>query len=283
MALVTMEEILTKANEGNYAVGGFNMNNLEFLQAIVEAAEEENSPVIIQASEGALNYMNMHYALPMAISAAEEASVPLAIHLDHGGGFEQIIKCIRNGFTSVMIDGSKLPFEENIELTKKVIEAAKAVGVSVEAELGKIGGTEDGHTVDEREATFTKVDEAEEFVERTNVDALAIAIGTAHGPYEGEPKLDFKRLDKINQALGLPLVLHGASGVPKESISQAIDLGINKINVNTAFQQAWTAKVRDVLKDPDVYDPRKICGPGREAMKKAVKEKIRLFGSQNKA
>lgn len=281
MSLVTMKEILDKANEENYAVGGFNMNNLEFLQAIVEAAEEENSPVIIQASEGAINYMNMHYALPMAISAAENASVPLAIHLDHGSGFDAIMNCIRNGFTSVMIDASKEPFEENVAQTQKVVEAAHAVDVSVEAELGKIGGTEDGHTV--KNASLADPDECAEFVERTNVDALAVAFGTAHGVYQGEPELDFDLLDEVDSSIDTPIVMHGASGVPNESVAKAVELGVNKINVNTAFQQAWTAKVREVLEDPDVYDPRNICGPGREAMKEAVKDKIRLFGSQNKA
>lgn len=281
MSLVSMKEILDKADEENYAVGGFNMNNLEFLQAIVEAAEEENSPVIIQASEGALRYMNMHYALPMAISAAEEADVPLAIHLDHGGSYEKIIKCIRNGFTSVMIDASKKPFEENVAQTQKVVEAAHAVDVSVEAELGKIGGSEDGHTV--KSASLADPDECVEFVDRTNVDALAVAFGTAHGVYKGEPELDFELLDEVNNSIDVPIVMHGASGVPDESVAKAVELGVNKINVNTAFQQAWTKKVREVLEDPEVYDPRDICGPGREAMKEKVKEKIRLFGSQNKA
>ncbi len=281
MSLVSMKEILDKANEENYAVGGFNMNNLEFLQAIVEAAEEENSPVIIQASEGALRYMNMHYALPMAISAAEAADVPLAIHLDHGGSYEKIIKCIRNGFTSVMIDASKKPFEENVAQTQKVVEAAHAVDVSVEAELGKIGGSEDDHTV--KSASLADPDECVEFVERTNVDALAVAFGTAHGVYEGEPELDFELLQEVDNSIEVPIVMHGASGVPDESVAKAVERGVNKINVNTAFQQAWTKKVREVLEDPDVYDPRDICGPGREAMKEKVKEKIRLFGSQNKA
>ncbi|KXS45724.1 MAG: fructose-bisphosphate aldolase, class II [Candidatus Frackibacter sp. T328-2] len=283
MSLVPMSDILEKANKEGYAVGGFNMNNLEALQAIIEAAEEENSPVILQASEGAIRYINMEYAAAMAKAAGEKASVPVALHLDHGSNFEKIIQCIRNGFSSVMIDGSKLPFEENIALTNKVIEAAHAAGISVEAELGKIGGTEDDHTVEEKAATMTDPDEAVEFVEKTDVDALAIAIGTAHGVYKGDPELDFDRLKTINQRLDIPIVLHGASGVPNDDIAKAIELGINKINVNTAFQQAFTAKMREVLEDPEVYDPRKICGPAKDAMKEKVIEKIRLFGSNNKA
>ncbi|ADL13725.1 class II fructose-1,6-bisphosphate aldolase [Acetohalobium arabaticum] len=283
MSLVPMSDILTKANEEGYAVGGFNMNNLEALQAIIEAAEEENSPVILQASEGAIRYIDMEYAVAMAKAAGEKASVPVAFHLDHGGSFEKVIQCIRNGFSSVMIDGSELPFEENIALTNKVIEAASAVGVSVEAELGMLGGAEDDKEVEDQDATLTNPEEAVEFVDKTGVDALAVAIGTAHGVYKGEPELDFERLDNINQKVAVPLVLHGASGVSDEDIAEAIELGINKINVNTAFQQAFTAKTRQVLEDPDVYDPRKICGPSREAMKEKVIEKIRLFGSHNKA
>lgn len=283
MSLVPMSDILEKANKKGYAVGGFNMNNLEALQAIIEAAEEENSPVILQASEGAIRYIDMEYAVAMAKAAGEKASVPVAFHLDHGGSFEKTIQCIRNGFSSVMIDGSELPFEENIALTNKVIEAASAVGVSVEAELGMLGGAEDDKEVEDQDATLTNPEEAVEFVDRTGVDALAVAIGTAHGVYNGEPELDFERLDNINQKVEVPLVLHGASGVSDEDIAEAIELGINKINVNTAFQQAFTAKMRNVLEDPDVYDPRKICGPSREAMKEKVIEKIRLFGSNNKA
>ncbi|SJZ48515.1 class II fructose-1,6-bisphosphate aldolase [Selenihalanaerobacter shriftii] len=283
MSLVPMSDILEKANREGYAVGGFNMNNLEALQAIIEAAEEEKSPVIVQASEGAIRYINMEYAVALAKAAADKASVPVALHLDHGGSFEKIIQCIRNGFSSVMIDGSKLPFAENIDLTNKVIESAHAAGVTVEAELGKIGGTEDEHTVEDKAATMTDPDEAVEFIEKTAVDALAIAIGTAHGVYKGDPELDFGRLEEINEKVEIPLVLHGASGVSDADIAKAIDLGINKINVNTAFQQIFTAKMREVLEDPEVYDPRKICGPAKDAMKEKVKEKIRLFGSNNKA
>jgi fructose-bisphosphate aldolase class II len=208
----------------------------------------------------------------------------VALHLDHGSSFDVIMRCIREGFSSVMFDGSKYPFQENIKLTKEVVKAAHSVGVTVEAELGKIGGAEDDVVVEDRDAKFTNPDEAEEFVEKTGVDALAIAIGTAHGVYKGKPKLDFDRLDKINSLLNMPLVLHGASGVPEEAVRKAVTMGINKVNVNTAFQQAFTAKIRELFaNDSELYDPRKYCGPGRDAIKAKVKQKIEILGSKNKA
>ena len=284
MNLVPMADILNKANEEGYAVGGFNINNMEFLQGIIEGAEEANSPLILATSEGAIRYIGMEYVLGMVEAATKDTDIPVALHLDHGSSFEKAMECIRRGYSSVMIDGSKYPFEENIAMTKKVVEAAHSVGVSVEAELGKLGGTEDDHTVEEREATFTDPDEAVEFVERTGIDALAVAIGTAHGVYKGEPDLDFDRLEAINNKIDIPLVLHGASGVPDSDVRKAVSFGINKVNVNTAFQQAFTAKVKELFaEDPDLYDPRKYCGPGRDAIKERVKEKIDVLGSKNKA
>ena len=284
MNLVPMADILNKANEGGYAVGGFNINNLEFLQAIVQAAEETGSPLILQTSEGALKYIGVDYVVGMVQAATKNTTVPVALHLDHGSSFEVIMQCIRNGYSSVMIDGSHLPFEENVRLTSKVVEAAHAVGVSVEAELGRLGGTEDDLSVDEEDATLTNPEEAEEFVKRTGVDALAIAIGTAHGVYKGEPKLDFDRLKVIKERIKIPVVLHGASGIPEEDLKKAVSLGVCKVNVNTDFQQAYAAKVREVLaNDPEVFDPRKICGPGREAIKAAVIEKIMFLGSNGRA
>ncbi|WP_069650546.1 class II fructose-1,6-bisphosphate aldolase [Caloranaerobacter ferrireducens] len=282
--LVSGKEILLDAHKKGYAVGAFNVNNMEIVQAIIEAAKETNSPVILQASQGGLKYAGVEYIAAMAKVAAETAKVPVAIHLDHGTDFVQIMKCIRNGFTSVMIDGSKYPLEENIAITKKVVEIAHAVGVSVEAELGKIGGTEDDITVDERDATFTDPDEAERFVKETGVDYLAIAIGTAHGPYKGEPKLDFDRLKVIKERLNMPLVLHGSSGVPEESIRKAVSLGVNKINIDTDIRMAFNRGVREfVNNNPDVYDPRKILGPAREEMKKVIIEKMIMFGSAGRA
>jgi fructose-bisphosphate aldolase, class II len=284
MRLVPMADILNKANDEGYAVGGFNINNLEFIQGIIWAAEEKNSPFIIQTSEGAIKYMGMDYLVGMVEAAVRNTHIPVALHLDHGSGFDIVMNCIKNGYSSVMFDGSHYPYQENIAITSKIVEAAHAVGVTVEAELGKVGGTEDNISVDERDATFTDPDQAVEFVEKTGVDALAIAIGTAHGVYKGEPKLDFDRLKTIKGLLNMPLVLHGASGVPLADLQKAISLGINKVNINTDFQQVFTAKIRELFAgDPDLYDPRKYCGPGREAIKAKVIEKIDILGSANKA
>jgi len=284
LPLVTIKELLKAAEQGNYAVGAFNCNNMEIVQAIVQAAEEENSPVIVQASQGAIKYAGLEYITTLTKLAAEQARVPVALHLDHGTSFDQIVKCIRHGFTSVMIDGSAYPLLENIELTNKVVEVAKAAGVSVEAELGKIGGTEDDITVDERDATFTDPQEAKMFVDATGVDALAVAIGTAHGVYKGEPKLDFERLKKIVALVDVPIVLHGSSGVPDEAIKQAISLGVRKVNIDTNLREAFVKKTRQMIEErPEEIDPRKILGPARDAMKEIIKEKIRLFGSSGKA
>lgn len=284
MGLVPITELLEKAEAGGYAVGAFNCNNLEIVQAIIAAAEAEKSPVIMQASQGAIKYAGLDYITAMAKIAAEQASVPVALHIDHGTSFEQVMKCIRSGFSSVMIDGSKLPLEENIALTKKVVDVAHAVGVSVEAELGKIGGTEDDIHVDEKDALFTNPDEAKTFVEQTGVDALAIAIGTAHGQYKGKPELDFARLEKIKSLIATPIVLHGSSGVADEDIKKAISLGVRKVNIDTNIREAFVAKMREVLDaDAKEIDPRKVLGPAREAAIEVIREKIRVFGSNNKA
>lgn len=284
MPLVTVKELLKAAEAGNYAVGAFNCNNMEIIQAIVQAAEEENAPVIVQASQGAIKYAGLEYITALTKLAAEKTKVPVALHLDHGTSFEQVVKCIRHGFTSVMIDGSAYPLPENIKLTNKVIEVARAVGVSVEGELGKIGGTEDDISVDEKEAAFTDPQEAKEFVDATGVDALAVAIGTAHGIYKGEPKLDFERLEKITSLINIPIVLHGSSGVPDEAIKRAINLGVRKVNIDTNLREAFVKKAKQILEEkPGEIDPRKILGPARDAMKEVIKEKIRLFGSSGKA
>jgi fructose-bisphosphate aldolase class II len=257
---------------------------MEIVQAIVDAAEAEKSPVIIQASQGAIKYAGLKYIVALVQVAAEQSTVPVALHLDHGTGFEQVIKCIRYGFSSVMIDGSKLPLEENIALTNKVMEVARAVGVSVEAELGKIGGTEDDIYVHERDALFTDPEEARVFVEKTGVDSLAVAIGTAHGQYKGEPKLDFPRLEKIKSLVKIPIVLHGSSGVPDEAIKQAIKLGVRKVNIDTNIREAFVKGVRETIdNNPKEIDPRKILGPAKKAMTDIIREKIRLFGSSGKA
>ncbi len=284
MALVPMSRLLEQATKGGYAVGAFNTNNLEIVQGIVEAADELESPVILQASQGAIKYAGLDYIVAIVKAASEQVKIPVALHLDHGTSFEQAVQCIRAGFSAVMYDGSKHSFEENIAKTLEVVRVAKPIGVTVEAELGKIGGAEDDITVSDRDASMTDPDEAKEFVQRTGVDALAVAIGTAHGPYKGEPRLDFERLQKIRNVVEIPLVLHGASGVPEEAIRKAIGIGISKINIDTDLRQAFTAAVVKVLTEkPSEFDPRKLLGPAREALKQVVKEKINLFGSAGRA
>jgi len=282
--LVTGKEILDKAHKEGYAVGAFNINNMEILQAIIAAAEEERSPVIIQTSEGAIKYAGIDYLSTMVHLAAKKATVPVALHLDHGTTYETIISCIANGYTSVMIDGSHHPLEENIAVTNEIVKVAHAAGISVEAELGRLGGVEDNIRVDEKDARYTNPDEAVKFVQETGVDSLAIAIGTAHGKYKGKPELDFERLATIKKLLNMPIVLHGASGVSDEDIKKAVSLGINKINIDTDIRVAFTEGVKSViLNKPEEYDPRKICGPAKEEMKKVVKAKMKLFGCSGRA
>ncbi|MGI6551210.1 MAG: class II fructose-1,6-bisphosphate aldolase [Syntrophomonadales bacterium] len=282
MALVPMTELLAKAEAGGYAVGAFNANNMEIVQAIAMAAEKEQAPVIMQASQGAIKYAGLEYIIGLVKIAADSTRIPIALHLDHGTSFEQVVRCIRGGFSSVMFDGSQLPLEENIRITNKVLDLARPIGVSVEAELGKIGGTEDDISVEE--SLYTDPREAEVFVKETGVDALAIAIGTAHGQYKGEPKLDFERLEKIRKLVNIPIVLHGSSGVPDAAITKAISMGIRKVNIDTNIREAFVARVRqEVDKNPNEIDPRKLLGPGRDAAVELIREKIRLFGSSGKA
>ncbi|WP_028560257.1 class II fructose-1,6-bisphosphate aldolase [Paenibacillus pinihumi] len=284
MPLVSMNEFLPKAKANKFAVGQFNMNNLEFAQAIVDAAIEENAPIIYGVSEGALKYMGIEYTVAIAEAAAKKSGLPIALHLDHGSSFEIAMKCIRAGFSSVMFDGSHYSLEDNIRLTKEVVRAARAMGVSVEGELGTIGGVEDDISVDEEHASLAKPEEAIRFYEETGVDCLAIAVGTAHGMYKGEPKIHYDIIQKVVDAIPVPVVLHGGSGVPDEAIRLSIQAGVGKINVNTENQVACTNTIREVLAaNPSAYDPRKYLTPAREAMKAVVKEKIRLFGSSNQA
>lgn len=284
MALVAAVALLQKARRDGYAVGAFNANNMEIVQAIVQAAEEESSPVILQASQGAIKYAGLDYIWAIARVAAENAKIPVAVHLDHGTDFGQVMQCIRIGFSSVMIDGSHLSLEENAALSRKVVEIGHSVGVSVEAELGRIGGTEDNVSVDQRDAFFTDPADAARFTAETGVDSLAVAIGTAHGRYHGEPRLDFPRLRRIASAVAIPLVLHGSSGVPDEAVREAVRLGISKVNIDTNIREAFVGGVTAVLAaNPEEIDPRKILGPAREAMKEIVREKIRVFGSSGKA
>jgi len=283
MALVPLYEVLDKADREGYAIGAFNCNNMEIVQSIITAAEAEKAPVIIQASQGAIKYAGLNYIIALVRQAAEGTSVPVVLHLDHGTDFDQVMQCIRFGFTSVMYDGSGMPLEDNISMTCKVLEIARVFGVSVEAELGRIVGTEDDISVDDAEAFLADPEEAERFVTETGVDALAVAVGTAHGLYKGEPKLDFDRLAEINRLVSCPLVLHGASGVSDESIKRAIELGVRKINIDTNIREAFAGSMRSAMEDnPAEIDPRKILGPAREAATKVIREKIRLFGSSDK-
>ncbi|HAE61703.1 MAG TPA: fructose-1,6-bisphosphate aldolase, class II [Eubacteriaceae bacterium] len=300
MALVNTTEMFKKAYEGGYAVGAFNVNNMEIIQGIVSAAQEENAPLILQVSAGARKYASPIYLKKLVEAAIEETGLDIVLHLDHGEDFEICKACIDDGFSSVMIDGSKYPFDENIALTKKVVEYAHDRGVTVEAELGKLAGVEDDVKVSAKDATYTDPDEAVEFVERTGVDSLAIAIGTSHGAYKfkGDPQLDFARLDTISAKLpNFPLVLHGASsvpqefvelcnkyggqipgaqGVPEEMLRKAAHSGVCKINIDTDLRLAMTASIRKTFtENPAEFDPRKYLGPGRDAIKQMVQHKIK--------
>lgn len=284
MTLVNLAAIMKRSQAGGWAVGAFNCNNLEIVQAIIRAAEAEAAPVVVQASQGAIKYAELNYIAVLALEAARSARVPVAVHLDHGTSLAQVVRCVRAGFSSVMIDGSHLSLAENVELTRRVVELARPVDVSVEAELGRIGGTEDDIVVDDRDAFFTDPDEAVYFVESTGVDALAVAIGTAHGQYRGTPRLDFERLERIRELVRTPLVLHGSSGVPAEAIREAIARGVCKVNIDTDIRQTFTGKIREVLADaPDEIDPRKVLGPARETAVEVIRERIRLFGGAGRA
>ena len=300
MPLVTTKDMFKKAYEGHYAVGAFNVNNMEIVQGIVDAAKEEESPLILQVSAGARKYAKHAYLLHLVQAALEDTDLPIALHLDHGADFEICKACVDGGFTSVMIDGSKYPFEENIELTKRVVDYAHSKGVVVEAELGKLAGVEDAVKVNTKDATYTDPDQAVEFVERTGVDSLAIAIGTSHGAYKfkGKPELDFARLEKISNLLpNFPLVLHGAStvipafveecnryggkldgaqGVPEDMLLKAGKYGVCKINIDTDLRLAMTASIRKCLAEhPEDFDPRSYLGAGRQAIKDMVSHKMR--------
>lgn len=287
MPLVSMTQMLTAAKAGGYAVGQFNINNLEFTQAIMKAAEAEKSAVILGVSEGAAKYMGgfkLVVAMVRELMAEYKITVPVAIHLDHGSSFDKCVQALAAGFTSVMIDGSHFPLEENIALTKRVVDVAHAMGASVEAELGRIGGQEDDLSVDDADAAYAIPAECVRLVNETKVDCFAPALGSVHGPYKGEPKLGFDRMKEIGETTGVPLVLHGGTGIPAADVKRAISLGTAKVNVNTENQLASAAKVREVLgADPDVYDPRKYLGPARDAIQATVQKLMKEFGSSNHA
>lgn len=284
MPLVPSKDLLQAAFEGKYAIGAFNAFNLEMVQAIVEAAEEERSPLILQISQGAIKYAGLEQATEMVKVAAQLASVPVVLHLDHGTDFAQVVRCLRAGFTSLMYDGSAKPFDENVAVTRHIVEMGHAVGVSVEAELGRIGGVEDHLNVSELEATMTDPKEARRFVELTGVDSLAVAVGTVHQMTTRTAQINFERISALREAAGIPLVLHGASGVPDEGVREAVARGICKINIATHLNKAFVEAVGQALAaNPGVVDPRKILVRGKEAVKDGVREKIRLFGSNGRA
>lgn len=309
MSLVTTKNMFEKSIKEKFAIGAFNINNMEFVQAIMDAAYEENSPVILQTSSSAIKYARIPYLRKMIEAGLEEHDIPVALHLDHGPDFETCKLCIDNGYTSVMFDGSKYDFDKNIELTKQVVEYAHEHGVVVEAELGKLAGIEDEVNVSANDAMYTDPEQALEFVEKTGCDSLAIAIGTSHGAYKfkGEAKLRFDILEKVKELMpNVPIVLHGAStvipeyvemcnkyggnmpgakGVPDEMLHEASKRGVSKINVDTDLRLAMTAAIRKVfVENPEQFDPRKYLGPGREFIKETVKHKIRdVFSSNDKA
>ncbi len=304
--LVTNKDLMVPARKNGYAIGAFNVQNLESSLAIAEAATEEKSPAILQITPSVIKYAGLAYISNLVKTAAQLVQVPLAMHLDHGDSFETAVQCIEAGFSSVMIDGSFLDFEGNVDVTKRVVDVAHSKGVSVEAELGKLAGVEE-RTVAEKDAILTDPKAAVEFVERTGVDTLAVAIGTSHGAYKfkTEAKLDIERLKTISQKINIPLVLHGASsvplsivekankfgaelsgakGIPETELRKAISFGIAKINIDTDLRLAFTATVREALTNaPKNFDPRKILGPAKDAMKEVARGKMRLFGSSGKA
>lgn len=283
MALVTSKKLLLDAQAGGYAVGAFNVENMEMVQAVVAAAEELKSPVIMQTTPSTVKYASLDYFYANAKVAAEHASVPVAIHLDHGNSFELAMQALRAGYTSIMIDGSHDSFEENIRVSKAVADACHPSGVPVEAELGKVGGKEDD-LVGGNDNPYTDPQEAKAFVEATGVDSLAVAIGTAHGVYKGIPKLDVERLSEIRQVVSIPLVLHGTSGVPDDAVRECIRRGICKVNYATDLRIAFSNGVKAYLKEnPDAYDPKKYSAVGREEVKKYVMQKMQVCGSDGKA
>lgn len=281
--LVSMNEMLTKAKDGKYAVGQFNINSFQWADAILEAAEEEQSPVILASTDRLVDYLGGFKLISTVIHKLVEVkniTVPVSLHLDHGSSVERCIEAIDAGYTSVMIDGSHYPIDKNIAMTKKVSEYAKHYGVSVEAEVGTVGGNEDGLIGG---IQYADPSECVRIVKETDIDCLAAALGSVHGPYQGEPKLGFDEMKEISELTNIPLVLHGGSGIPLHQLHKAIELGHAKINVNTECLQAWAAAVRNVLtNDSEVYDARTILTPGKEAVKQTVKIKIREFKSNNR-
>lgn len=283
MPLVTTKQMLLDAQKGNYAVGAFNVENMEMVMAVMEAAEELKSPVIMQTTPSTVKYAGLDFFLANVKAAAERASVPVAMHLDHGSSFELAMQTYRTGYTSIMIDGSHGSFEENIAVSKAVADACTPSGIPVEAELGKVGGKEDDLDGGD-DNPYTDPDQAVEFVKRTGITSLAVAIGTAHGVYKGEPKLDLDRLSEIREVVDIPLVLHGTSGVPDETVTECVNRGICKVNYATDLRIAFTKGVSEVFSEnPDVIDPKKYNACGKERVKEYVMSKMKVCKSVGKA
>lgn len=276
----TSKEMILAAQRGGYAVPAFNFENMEMVQAILAAAEETGSPVLLQTTPSTIKYMTLRQAYAMVKAEADAVRVPVSLHLDHCESYEGVCAALEAGYSSVMIDASKLDFEENIALTQKTVQAARERGVPVEAELGTVGGKEDGHSAS---IAYTDPAQAVDFFQRTGVDLFAVAIGTAHGFYKGEPKLDFELLQTIAGLISAPLVLHGGSGIPDEMIRKTIQLGICKVNFATELRAAMTAAVRQALEDEGIIDPKKFMGSGREAVRQLCIHKIKLCGSDGRA
>ena len=284
MNIISTREMLNKAQREGYAVPAFNIHNLETLEVVVETAAELKSPVILAGTPSTIKYAGGEYIVAMAKVAAKQHNIPIAIHLDHYEDVEEIKHYVDLGFKSAMIDASHSPFEENIEIVKQVVEYAHKHDATVEAELGRLGGQEDDLIVDEKDTKFTNPAQAKEYVERTGIDSLAVAIGTAHGLYHGEAKLDFDRLKEIREVVDVPLVLHGASNIPDELVKKAISLGICKVNVATDLKIPFSDAVKKYfIENPDANDPRKYMEPGKEAMRRVVAEKIMVCGSNGRA
>ncbi|WP_043930993.1 tagatose bisphosphate family class II aldolase [Bacillus sp. EB01] len=284
MTIVSTNEMFSKAYKEGYAVPAFNIHNLETFQVVVDTAAELNSPVILASTPGTISYSGGDYLVAIGNTAAKKYDIPIALHLDHFETFDEIKKYIDLGFKSAMIDASHHSYEENIAIVKEVVEYAHKFGVSVEAELGRLGGIEDDLVVDEKDAKFTNPVQAKEFCELTGIDSLAVAIGTAHGLYKGEPKIDFERLEEIRSVVEIPLVLHGASDIPEEMVKRTIGLGVCKVNIATDLKIPFSNAVKKYfIENPDANDPRKYMTPGKEAMKKVVIDKILMCGSNGKA
>lgn len=282
--LATTKEMLLDAQENHYAVGAFNVENLEFVMAVIAAAEAKNSPVIMQTTPGTVKYASLDYFVAMATAAAKNASVPVAMHLDHGDGFERCMQALRSGYTSVMIDGSHVPFEENVALTKSVADVACAMGVPVEAELGKVGGKEDDGPAVEGENPYTDPDEAAEFVERTGCTSLAVGVGTCHGVYKGTPHIEQEVLKQIRSKVSIPLVLHGTSGVPDDQVAEAIRNGICKVNYATELRQAYTRGFMGYMaENPACFDPKKPAKLAMAEIQQVVESHMDNLGSTGRA